>query len=71
MEPLRFTANDLLSYTIEDIVCTNCIEGFCPARTPSICEGAEFTLCGAKGVSAEVLNAYAERTGIVVEIERP
>lgn len=71
METIRFTASDLLSYTIEDIVCTDCIKGFCPARTPSICEDTEFTLCGAKGVSSEVLNAYTERTGIVVEIERP
>ncbi len=71
METIRFTASDLLNYTIEDIVCTDCIKGFCPARTPSIFENTEFTLCGAKGVSSEVLNAYTERTGIVVEIERP
>jgi len=71
METIRFSESDLLHYAVDDIVCTNCIEGYCPARTSAACGETEFTLCGAKGNSTEVLNAYSERTGIVIEIERP
>ncbi len=68
---LVFEASDLGKLTVQDVVCTNCIEGFCPARTPSSFEGEEFTFCGAKKLSQPVIAAYQERTGIELHIERP
>ncbi len=68
---LELDPSDLLAYTVEQVTCTNCIEGFCPARTPSSCDGEEFILCGAKKDSQPVLAAYTERTGIELHIERP
>ena len=68
---LELDTSDLLDYTVEQVTCTNCIEGLCPARTPSTCDGVEFILCGAKKDSQPVLAAYTERTGIELHIERP
>ena len=68
---LVFEASDLGELTVQDVVCTNCIEGFCPARTPSSFENEEFTFCGAKQLSQPVIAAYQERTGIELHIERP
>ena len=68
---LVFEGSDLGELTVDDIVCTDCIEGFCPARTPSLFESREFTLCGAKKLSQPVITAYQERTGIELHIERP
>lgn len=70
-ELLVFEASDMGGLTINDVVCVDCIEGFCPARTPSSFEGTEFTFCGAKKLSQPVIAAYQERTGIELHIERP
>lgn len=66
-----FEESDLGGLTVDDIFCTDCIEGFCPARTPSVLESREFILCGAKKLSQPVIAAYQERTGIELHIERP
>ena len=66
----EFVEGDMGGLTVENVVCTNCIEGFCPARTPSR-YGDEFILCGAKKQSQPVIAAYQERTGIELHIERP
>lgn len=68
---IDFIAGDLGDFTVEDIVCTNCIEGFCPARTKATCIADAFNLCGAKKNSAGPLEAYQERTGLMINIERP
>lgn len=68
---LEFLASDLQELTVDDIICTNCIKGFCPARTPSMFDQVEFTLCGAKKNTQPVLERYQERTGTMVHIERP
>ena len=68
---LDLTAQDMGDLTVQDVVCTNCIEGFCPARTPAVFASETFTLCGAKKASQPVIAAYQERTGIELHIERP
>lgn len=68
---LELAASDMGGLTIEDVKCTDCIEGFCPARTASVFDSTSFTLCGAKKASQPVLEAYQERTGCVLHIERP
>ena len=70
-KPLVFEASDLGDLTINDVVCVDCIKGFCPARTPSSFGGPEFTFCGAKKLAEPVIAAYQERTGIKLHIERP
>ena len=70
-DALELASSDLGELTVEDVVCTNCIEGFCPARTPSVLEDERFVLCGAKKASQPVIAAYQERTGIELHIERP
>ena len=70
-ELLELATSDLGGLTVQDVVCTNCIEGFCPARTPSTHDGDDFILCGAKKASQPVLAAYTQRTGIELHIERP
>ena len=68
---LELAASDMAELTVNDIVCVDCIEGFCPARTPSAYNGTEFVLCGAKAASQPVLARYQNRTGIELHIERP
>ena len=68
---VQLAASDLGELGVDDVVCTNCIEGFCPARTPSVFEDVDFVLCGAKKLSQPVIAAYQERTGIELHIERP
>ena len=68
---LELIAGDMGDLTVKDVVCVDCIEGFCPARTPSVFDGTEFILCGAKNASQPVLARYQERTGITLHIERP
>ena len=70
-EALELAQEDLGTLTVEDVVCTNCIEGFCPARTPSCFAGEPFMFCGAKKASQPVIAAFQERTGIELHIERP
>ena len=40
---LELAASDMAELTVNDIVCVDCIEGFCPARTPSQCSPATRT----------------------------
>ena len=68
---LELAADDMAGLSVSDIVCVDCIEGFCPARTPSAYNGTEFVLCGAKAASQPVLARYQNRTGIELHIERP
>ena len=68
---LKLTTSDMLELTVNDVVCVDCIEGFCPARTPSIYEGTEFILCGAKKATQPVLMRYQKRTGTTLHIEHP
>ncbi len=68
---LKLTMGDMGALTVRDVVCTNCIEGFCPARTPATLATEEFILCGAKKQSQPVIAAYQKRTGIELHIERP
>lgn len=70
-EILALESSDMGGLTANDIVCVNCIEGFCPARTPARFENEEFILCGAKKASDPVLAAYQKRTGRTLHIERP
>lgn len=68
---LELAASDMAGLTVNDVVCVDCIEGFCPARTPSVYDGTEFILCGAKKATQPVLTRYQQRTGIALHIERP
>ena len=68
---LELAAADMANLTVNDVVCVDCIKGFCPARTPSVYDGTEFILCGAKKATQPVLARYQERTGIELHIERP
>ena len=68
---LELTASDMAGLTVDDVVCVDCIEGFCPARTPSVFDETEFILCGAKKATQPVLTSYQQRTGIALHIERP
>lgn len=70
-KPLVFAESDLLGYTIDELVCTNCIEGFCPARTAAVCGLREFTFCGARKIADDVVAAYNERTASNLVIEKP
>lgn len=68
---LELLESDMGACGIDDVVCTNCIEGFCPARTSAVFDMGEFVLCGAKKAARPVLSAWQERTGIELHIERP
>ena len=68
---LELLESDLGVLGVDDVVCTNCIKGFCPARTAAVYDKVEFVLCGAKKASQPVLSAWQERTGIELHIERP
>ena len=68
---LMLTETDMGGLAIHDVVCVDCIEGFCPARTPSTYDGTDFILCGAKKATQPVLERYQARTGITLHIEHP
>ena len=70
-KPLELAPSDMCRLTVYSVECVNCIEGYCPARTPAVLEGEKFILCGAKKLSQPVLAAYQERVGIELHIERP
>lgn len=68
---IEFVTADMGGYTMEEATCTNCIEGFCPARTPSSLEGVAFTFCGARKNADGIVAAYSKRTGVELHIEKP
>lgn len=70
-ETVALEASDMGAYTVDDVVCIDCIKGFCPARTPASYDGTEFTFCGARKLCDGVLAAYQQRTGRVLHIEKP
>ena len=68
---LELLESDMGVCVVDDVVCTNCIEGFCPARTLAVFDLSDFVLCGAKKASQPVLSAWQERTGVELHVERP
>lgn len=70
-EAVALEAGDMNGLTVRDVVCVDCIKGFCPARTPARFEEEEFILCGAKKAVEPVLAAYQHRTGRILHIEKP
>lgn len=70
-ETVVLETGDMGELTAKDVACTNCLEGYCPARRTASLEGEELILCGAKKTSCSVLAAYQQRTGRVLLIERP
>ena len=68
---LEIAASDMGTLTVGQVVCTNCIEGYCPARTPAAFAGEGFMLCGAKKLSQPVLEAYQTRLDVKLHSERP